>query len=951
MVQKIVLSSASDVRIVSALPNRLIQALGAEVTDRDLSQLQAQTQLLTIPPGKSFWYSDDDRPGIYIVLAGKVRLFNLDDERIATLTVGQSFGQSTLFADIDFSPYMAKAALVVSGVEILVGFVPKEAIESLSQKYPQIHSEIDRQARHLEAIICGDIEVETSIIHTLEQGLQPKKPITRQIRPLISAPAHESSRGRQVKAKKISHQTKPVPKNQFKEAYFPHPSQKVGQWWKKVTHIYPFYAQHSAADCSAACLVMIGRYWGKEFNINRLRELAHVSRDGASLDGLVKAAESLGFSSRPVEASLDRLATQKLPAIAHWDGGHYVVVFEISRKYVIIGDPAVGQRKLTHSEFVKDWTGYCLLLSPTLALKKTENSSTDFWQLFQLVTPHKVVIAEIFLASIVLQLFGLVSPIFTQLILDRAILHKSASSLTAFAIGLLIFGGFKIAMAALRQYLMAHTANRIDTSLLVGFIRHTFSLPLSYFDSRHVGDIISRIQENHKIQTFITGQSLGVLLDLMSVFVYATLMFVYNWKLALVTLISIPPFIILTFAATPFQKRMSREIFNASNAENSYLIEALNGVRTVKSMAVEKSVRWNWEEKLTKEVTQNYRGQMLGIKIQAISSAIDIISSTALLWIGSSLVISGEFTIGQLFAFNMLAANVISPFERLAGLWSSLQEIGIAIERLCDVIEAKPEEHHESQQQDLGELKGYVKFKNVTFRYSKDSETNVLENINFEIKPGQTIALVGRSGSGKTTLAKLILGLYRPTSGSITIDNKDLKTISLQSLRSQVGVVDQDTFLFSGTVKHNITLAKPGASQIEIQQAAELAGAAEFINKMPMGYTTEIGEGGSMLSGGQRQRLAIARALLNNPRLLIFDEATSSLDTESERIIQENLEQIRRDRSTIIIAHRLSTVQNADLILVLDKGILIESGTHSQLMAERGQYYHLNQQQIVTIEE
>jgi ATP-binding cassette, subfamily B, bacterial HlyB/CyaB len=951
MVQKIVLSSASDVRIVSALPNRLIQALGVEITDRDLTQLQAQTQLLTIPPGKSFWHSDDDQPGIYIVLAGKVRLFNLDDERIATLTVGQSFGQSTLFTDIDFGPYMAKAALVVSGVEILVGFVPKAAIESLSRKYPEIHSQIDRQARQLEAIICGELEVEASIIHTLEQGLQPKKPITRQIRPLISAPAQESYRTRQVKAKKTSNKTKAVPKNQFKEAYFPNPSQKVGQWWKKVTHSYPFYAQHSAADCSAACLVMIGRYWGKEFNINRLRDLAHVSRDGASLNGLVNAAESLGFSSRPVEASLDRLATQRLPAIAHWEGGHYIVVFEISRKYVIVGDPAVGQRKLTHSEFVKGWTGYCLLLEPTLALKKSEGTSTDFWQLFQLVSPHKVVIAEIFIASIVLQLFGLVSPIFTQLILDRAILHKSASSLTAFAIGLLIFGGFKIAMAALRQYLVAHTANRIDTSLVVGFIRHTFSLPLSYFDSRHVGDIISRIQENHKIQSFITGQSLGVLLDLMSVFVYATLMFVYNWKLALVTLISIPPFIILTFAFTPFQKRMSREIFNASNAENSYLIEALNGVRTVKSMAVEKSVRWNWEEKLTKEVTQNYRGQMLGIKIQAISSAIDIISSTALLWIGSSLVISGEFTIGQLFAFNMLAANVISPFERLAGLWSSLQEIGIAIERLCDVIEAKPEEHQDSQQQDLGELQGYVKFKNVTFRYSKDSETNVLENINFEIKPGQTIALVGRSGSGKTTLAKLILGLYRPSSGSITIDNKDLKTISLQSLRSQVGVVDQDTFLFSGTVKHNITLSKPGATQSEIQRAAELAGAAEFISKMPMGYTTEIGEGGSMLSGGQRQRIAIARALLNDPRLLIFDEATSSLDTESERIIQENLEQIRRDRSTIIIAHRLSTVQNADLILVLDKGVLIESGTHQQLMAERGQYYHLNQQQIVTIHE
>jgi ABC-type bacteriocin/lantibiotic exporter with double-glycine peptidase domain len=396
---------------------------------------------------------------------------------------------------------------------------------------------------------------------------------------------------------------------------------------------------------------------------------------------------------------------------------------------------------------------------------------------------------------------------------------------------------------------------------------------------------------------------------------------------------------------------MSREIFNASNEENSYLIESLNGVRTIKSMSVEKSVRWNWEERLNKEIKQSYRGQIMGIKLQIVSSIINTISSTAMIWVGASLVISGEFTIGQLFAFQMISGNVISPFQRLVGLWNHLQELGIAIERLCDVIEAKPEEDRESSRQTIGKLQGYVKFENVTFRYNKDAEQNILENINFEIKPGQTIALVGRSGSGKTTLSKLILGLYVPTSGKISIDGKDLSTISLHSLRSQVGVVDQDTFLFSGTVKNNITLAKPGAKQAELERAAEMAGAHDFISKMPMGYETEIGEGGGMLSGGQRQRIAIARALLSNPRLLIFDEATSSLDTESERIIQTNLEKIRRNRSTIIIAHRLSTVQNADLILVLDKGILIESGNHHQLMAKRGQYYYLNQQQIATIQE
>lgn len=938
-------ATISDDSIRERLGQRLMSLLGLEIATPDLDALQTQIQLFTIDPGTTFWHSGGDNPGIYIILTGKVRLFDLQDERIATLTVGQSFGESTLFPDADFDRYIAKSPLVVSGKDIQVGFIPKDAIEAQWQKYPEIGHHLSQSAQQFDRIVRGEIaplpplqsspEFQSqSVVNSLQ--LQPLTGINSDLNLSATAVAEKDRSGQQ----KLS------------EAYFPTPSQKMGQWWKKVTHNYPFYSQQSSSDCGAACIVMVGRYWGKDFNINRLRELAYVSRDGASLKGLANAVEKLGFNCCPVKASLARLTNQKLPAIAHWKGNHYIVVFEITPQYVIVCDPAIGQRKLTHAEFNEGWTGYCLLLETTLALaKKQDGKSTDLLQLFQLVAPHKVVIAEIFIASIVLQLFGLISPIFTQLILDRAVIHKSASSLATFGIGLLIFGFFQIAMSSLRQYLMAITANRIDAALVIGFIRHTFSLPLSYFDARHVGDIISRIQENHKIRSFITGQSLGVLLDLMSVFVYATLMFVYSWKLALVTLISIPPFLILNFASTPFLQKMSREMFNVTNHENSYLIEALSGVRTVKSMSVEKAVRWHWEERLNKEIRQSFRGQMMGLKLGALSSAINMISSTALIWIGASLVISGEFTIGQLFAFNMLSGNVISPFQRLAGLWHELQEITIAIERLCDVIEAKPEENREFSYKDIGRFQGHVKFENVTFKYGKDADRNILENISFEIEPGQTIALVGRSGSGKTTLAKLILGLYLPASGTISIDGKDLTTISLHSLRSQVGVVDQDTFLFSGTVKSNITLAQPGAEQSQIERAAELAGAHEFISKMPMRYETEIGEGGGMLSGGQRQRIAIARALLSDPRLLIFDEATSSLDTESERIIQDNLEQIRRDRSTIIIAHRLSTVQNADLILVLDKGVIVEQGTHSELMAKRGQYYYLNHQQIATIQE
>jgi ATP-binding cassette subfamily B protein len=417
--------------------------------------------------------------------------------------------------------------------------------------------------------------------------------------------------------------------------------------------------------------------------------------------------------------------------------------------------------------------------------------------------------------------------------------------------------------------------------------------------------------------------------------------------MALLALVIVPPFVLLALIATPFLRRISREIFNAFAVENSYLIESLTGVRTVKSMAVEQTVRWRWEEHLLQSVKKMFSGQIISNRLQIFSSTLETVVTTGLLWFGAWLVIQNELTIGQLVAFNMLIGNVITPFERLTVLWNQLQEVIIAVERINDVIDTEPEENLQaSVRQSLPELKGEIQFDQVTFRYHPESDINVLENLSFTVQPGQTVALVGRSGSGKTTISKLILGLYPATDGKVLIDGQDITSLSLQSLRQQIGVVDQDTFLFGSTIRENISIGHPSATLDEIITAAQQAGADEFIKKLPMGYETQIGEGGGMLSGGQRQRLAIARALLGNPRLLILDEATSHLDAESERIIQTNFNTILQGRTTLIIAHRLSTVRKADLILVLDKGVLVESGTHHQLMAKRGHYYYLNQQQM-----
>jgi ATP-binding cassette, subfamily B, bacterial HlyB/CyaB len=856
------------------------------------------------------WTSENSSAGVYIILAGKVRLLDQDDEPIDSLGVGQYFGEYTFFPGEELATYTARA-----GVNVQIWFLPLAILNSLATKYPTIGQQLWATVQ----LRCG----ETS---SAPGKVSESAPVVAKLAPIELPP--DTSR-------KIS------------KAYFPNPAQTAGHLLQRVTRRYPYYAQQSASDCGAACLVMVSLYWGKKFSVNRLRDLAKVDRNGSSLKGLSAAAESIGFTSRPVKISLDLLGQQPLPAIVHWEGKHYIVVYNVTPTEVIVADPAIGQRTLRHSEFLQGWVGYALILEPSGLLRETEESTTPFWQFFELLKPHKVVVIEIFIASFFIQIFGLVTPLFTQVILDRVVVQKSELTLITVAIGLFIFSIFRVAMMGLRQYLLDHTANKLSLALIVAFIRHTMRLPLSFFESRYVGDIMSRVQENEKIQKFLSGEATTILLDLLMVFVYLGLMFWYSWQMALVSLLIIPPFLLLALVSTPFLRRTSREIFNAYSEENSYLIQALTGIKTVKASAVEQSVRWKWEELFYKAIKANFGGEMIGNRLQIFSNAIESGITGTMLCFGAYQVIQGQLTVGQLVAFNMLLGNIIQPFQRLTVLWNQLQEVVIAMERINDVLDAEPEEDlHRQARQSLPPLQGHIRFENVTFRYQPEGDENILENLSFDIKPGQMVALVGRSGSGKTTISKLALGLYPPTDGRILVDGYDLANLSLGSLRQQAGVVDQDTFMFGGTIRENISLSQPGASLDQVMEVAELAGADEFISKLPMGYETQIGEGGGSLSGGQRQRLAIARALMGNPPLLIMDEATSHLDPESERIIQQNLGTILKGRTTLVIAHRLSTIRAADQILVLDRGILIEQGTHNELIAKRGHYYYFNQQQL-----
>jgi len=709
---------------------------------------------------------------------------------------------------------------------------------------------------------------------------------------------------------------------------------------------YPMILQQSSSDCGAACLAMISQYWGKRFSINQIRNLANVGRSGTSLKNLAKAAESLGFQSRPVRASLSRLEEQSDPWVAHWEGIHYVVVYKVKSQKILIADPAIGKKWLSRSEFLSSWSGYALLLHPTQEFRNAKAAKTSLSNFANVLLPYRNTALQIILASVLIQLFGIVTPLFTQIILDQVVVNKSLSALNVFALGALMFGVGSIVLTATRQYLLDYFSNRVDLTLISGFISHALKLPLRFFESRRVGDIITRVQENQKIQRFLIRQVVLSWLDFLTGIIYLGLMFYYNQKLTLLVLALIPPIAILTLIATPFLRKVSREVFNATAEQNSSLVEMMTGISTVKATATEKELRWRWEEDLTKSLNARFKAQKLGNSLQFSSGIINSIGSTALLWFGAFLVIQGELSIGQFVAFNMMIGKVISPFLALVNLWDELQEVWISVERLNDVLSAKPEEISGEEMLVLPRLRGDVRFDNVTFRYDDDQERNTLQNISFDVKAGQTIAIVGRSGSGKSTLMSLLQGLYYPNSGRILIDGHDLRHISPQSLRAQLGVVPQECFLFSGTIWENISMYADDVSLEQVVDVAKLAEAHSFIQDLPLGYNTKVGERGSSLSGGQRQRVAIARALLGEPRIVILDEATSSLDTESERRFQQNLARISRERTTFIIAHRLSTVRNADRILVIDRGILLEQGTHEELIALNGLYYHLAQQQL-----
>ena len=675
-------------------------------------------------------------------------------------------------------------------------------------------------------------------------------------------------------------------------------------------------------------------------------QLAHEFREPGGSFGvpqILLAAKHLGLKASMVRTPIERLAQTPLPALAVMADGGFLILARCEGDKLLVQDPSAPRPEVLPTDaFAGRWSGELILFASRASLAG-ELAKFDFTWFIPAIVKYRKLLGEVLLVSFALQLFALVTPLFFQVVMDKVLVHRGFTTLDVIAIGLLVVMLFESVLSGIRTYVFAHTTSRIDVELGARLFRHLLNLPLAYFQARRVGDTVARVRELEHIRQFLTGNAITLVLDLLFSVVFIGVMLFYSGWLTLVVLASLPCYAALSLGITPMLRARLHEKFNRGAENQSFLVEAVNGIDTVKAMAVEPQMLRRWDQQLAAYVAAGFRASTLATIAHEGVGLVGKLVTLVTMWLGARLVIDGSLSIGQLIAFNMLAGRVAQPVMRLAQLWTDFQQTGISVQRLGDILNARTELGRAQGQgarsgSVLPRLEGRLEFDQVVFRYRPDGP-EVLKGIELAIAPGEVIGIVGRSGSGKSTLAKLAQRLYVPESGRVLADGIDLATADSASLRRQIGVVLQENLLFNRSVRENIALADPGLPVEAVMAAAKLAGAHDFILELPEGYDTVVGEHGATLSGGQRQRIAIARALIGNPRLLIFDEATSALDYESERIIQNNMKAICQGRTVIVIAHRLSAVREADRIVVLERGRIVEQGRPAELLRHEAGYY------------
>jgi len=699
-----------------------------------------------------------------------------------------------------------------------------------------------------------------------------------------------------------------------------------------------------ATDTGLACLVMAARYHQVAADPSQIQHHFGSHDQPLNESALVRAARHLKLKAKAVTADIAQLSQIALPAIAEDTSGQYFILARAGEGKVLIQDPRVGKPEfLSEEDFLARWTGRLLLITKRSVLPGMSGKFDISW-FVPAIIKYKKILTQVLVASFFIQLFALVTPLFFQVIIDKVLVHQGLTTLDVLCFGLIVISLFDVVLNGLRTYVFSHTTNRVDVTLGSQLFSHLLRLPISFFTSRQVGNTVSRVRELDTIREFITGSALTLVIDIAFTIIFFVVMYYYSPTLTWIVLGSIPLYVILSLSITPVLRGRLNEKFKRGAENQAFLVESISGVETLKSMAVEPQMQRRWEEQLAAYVSASFKAMNLGNIASQTAGFINKTVTVLILWVGATLVIGGALSVGQLIAFNMLAGRVSAPILRLVQLWQDFQQAGISIERLGDILNTPAEPGHNPNRTSLPPLSGKVTLEHITFRYQPD-RPEILKDLSLDVKAGEVIGIVGRSGSGKSTLTKLIQRLYVPEAGRVLVDGVDVAQVDPAWLRRQIGVVLQENVLFNRSVKDNIALSDPSLSMDRVIYAAKLAGAHEFILQLAEGYDTVVGEQGSTLSGGQKQRIAIARALITNPRILIFDEATSALDYESERVIQDNMRAICQNRTVFIIAHRLSTVRRADRIIVVEQGQIVESGSHLQLLKQKGYYAKLHSHQ------
>lgn len=708
--------------------------------------------------------------------------------------------------------------------------------------------------------------------------------------------------------------------------------------------------QQDITDCGAACIATICRQYGLRTPISKIREIAGTDKQGTNVRGLILAAEQLGFSAKGFKGDINAISKNiPLPGIAHViindSLEHFVVIHKISPKGIIIADPERGIVKYTAEEFSKIWTGVVILMVPNPDLKKDFEVGGFFSRFFMYITHQKGLLIHLFIASLLYTLLGIGTSFYFKILLDTILPENLQQTLTIVSIGIICLFLFQALLGIYRSHLLLYLSQRLDIPIIFGYFQHVLKLPMNFFGTRKTGEIVSRFTDSANIREVISGVTLTIMIDTLMAVGGGIILYLQNSTMFLVAFIIILLYAILVFAFNKPIRKNNEKRMEENSQMISYMVESLNGIETIKAFNAERKITANTEYKFVHLLKTIFRGGVYDYISNHLSEAISLIGGVVILWVGAVNVINGTMSIGNLLTFNALLIYFLDPIKNLINLQPKLQTAIVASNRIGEIMSLEIEKTEKENSKIYPDTLAHnITFKDVNFRYG--TRGLVLKKINLSIKKGEKIALVGESGSGKTTLVKLLMNFYQLESGAVTIGDYNINDINRDSLRDRISYISQDIFLFSGTIRENLLLGNENAAMEDIVKACQVSRADEFINKLHLRYDTMIEENGANLSGGQKQRLAIARALLRKPDLFIMDEATSNLDSITEKSIEKTINETIEGITTIIIAHRLSTIMKCDKIYVLHEGEIVESGTHHQLMNNHGNYYQLWKEQI-----